>query len=88
MTITVRLFASLRERAGVSTLTRSVPDGTTAGALLAALQEDLPLLRAAGRIALAVNSEYTGAEQRLHDGDELALIPPVSGGCLPCAPLG
>lgn len=86
MKITVRLFASLRERTGVSTLTRSVPDGTTAGALLASLEEDLPALRAAGRIALAVNSEYTGTEQRLHDGDELALIPPVSGGCLPRAP--
>jgi MoaE-MoaD fusion protein len=83
VTITVRLFASLRERAGVGRLTRSVPEGTTAGALLAALQEDLPALRASGRIALAVNSEYTNADQRLADGDELALIPPVSGGSGP-----
>ena len=80
MTVTVRLFASLRERAGVGRLTRSVPEGTTAGALFAALQEDLPALRDSGRIALAVNSEYTSADQRLADGDELALIPPVSGG--------
>jgi molybdopterin synthase catalytic subunit len=80
--ITVRLFASLRERAGVATLTRSVPEGATAGDLLAALREDLPALRTAGRIALAVNSEYTSADQPLRDGDELALIPPVSGGCL------
>lgn len=85
MTVTVRLFASLRERAGVATLSRDVPDGTTAGDLLAALQEDLPILRAAGRIALAVNSEYTSAEHHLQDGDELALIPPVSGGCQPLA---
>ena len=85
MRITVKLFASLRERAGVATLVRSVPEGTTAGALLAALEEDLPALRAAGRIALAVNSEYTRAGQPLRDGDELALIPPVSGGCLPRA---
>jgi len=80
VTVTVRLFASLRERAGVGRLTRSVPEGTTAGALLAALQEDLPALRASGRIALAVNSEYTSGDQCLADGDELALIPPVSGG--------
>jgi MoaE-MoaD fusion protein len=83
VTVTVRLFASLRDRAGVGRLTRSVPEGTTAGALLAALQEDLPALRASGRIALAVNSEYTNADQRLADGDELALIPPVSGGSGP-----
>jgi MoaE-MoaD fusion protein len=85
VTVTVRLFASLRERAGVGRLTRTVPEGTTAGALLAALQEDLPALRATGRIALAVNSEYTSADQRLADGDELALIPPVSGGSGPIA---
>ena len=85
MTVTVRLFATLRERAGVATWSRAVPDGTTAGDLLAALQDDLPALRAAGRIALAVNSEYTSAEHRLRDGDELALIPPVSGGCQPFA---
>src|SRR5262245_1118300 len=83
MRITVKLFASLRERAGVATLLRSVPEGTTAGALLAALEEDLPPLRGAGRIAFAFNSEYTRWEHPLRVGGERALSPPVSSGCLP-----
>jgi molybdopterin synthase catalytic subunit len=80
MTVTVRLFASLRERAGTSMLTRRLPEGATAGDLLAVLQEEIPPLRASGRIALAVNSEYTDIAHPLADGDEVALIPPVSGG--------
>lgn len=83
MTVTVRLFASLRERVGASTLVRSLPEGATTGDLLAALQEDFPPLRTSGRIALAVNSEYTDPRHALADGDEVALIPPVSGGAGP-----
>jgi molybdopterin converting factor subunit 1 len=80
MTVTVRLFASLRERAGCSSITRTVAEGTTAGELLSGLYADFPPLEGAGRIAIAVNSEYTDAGHRLADGDEVALIPPVSGG--------
>jgi molybdopterin converting factor subunit 1 len=80
MTVTVRLFASLRERAGCSTITRTVANGTTAGDLFGALCSDFPALEGAGRIAIAVNEEYTDASHRLAEGDEVALIPPVSGG--------
>ncbi len=80
MTVTVRLFASLRERVGHASLTRCVADGTTAGELLAGLRADFPALEGSGRVAIAVNSEYTDAGHRLSDGDEVALIPPVSGG--------
>jgi molybdopterin synthase catalytic subunit len=80
MTVTVRLFASLRERAGRSSVQRTLVDGTTAGELLAALRTDFPTLAGTGRIAIAVNSEYTDLEHPLADGDEVALIPPVSGG--------
>jgi len=81
MTVTVRLFASLRERAGCSAVTRSVDDGATAGDLLDGLYADFPSLRGSGRIAIAVNSEYTDKRHPLREGDEVALIPPVSGGC-------
>jgi molybdopterin converting factor subunit 1 len=80
MTITVRLFASLRERAGCSAVTRKVAEGATAGDLMSALYADFPALKGSGRVAIAVNSEYTDAGHRLRDGDEVALIPPVSGG--------
>lgn len=80
MTVTVRLFASLRERAGCSAVTRSVDAGATAGDLLDGLYADFPSLRGSGRIAIAVNSEYTDKSHQLREGDEVALIPPVSGG--------
>lgn len=81
MNVRVLLFASLRERTGRAVLVREVAEGATAGDLLAALRRDLPALEGTGRIAIAVNSEYTDAGHRLRDGDEVALIPPVSGGC-------
>jgi molybdopterin synthase catalytic subunit len=77
--VTVRLFAMLRERAGASTMTLDLPDGArVADALdaLSELAEGLPLV-------MAVNREYASADHRLDAGDELALIPPVSGGAAP-----
>ncbi len=74
--MTVRLFAVLRERAGSPELTLDLPEGARVrDALdsLSALAEDVPLVT-------AVNREYASEEQLLDAGDELALIPPVSGG--------
>lgn len=76
MEVTVRLFAMLRERAGSREITLELPDGARVGDALAALHEiagSLPLV-------MAVNREYADADHRLAPGDELALIPPVSGG--------
>jgi molybdopterin synthase catalytic subunit len=76
MEVTVRLFAMLRERAGARELTLDLPDGARVGDALEALgslAEGLPLV-------MAVNREYAAADQVLDPGDELALIPPVSGG--------
>ena len=80
MTVTVRLFASLREKAGFAQATRSIDDGATAGDLVATLRAEYPALADMGRVAIAVNSEYVDPLHRLSDGDEVALIPPVSGG--------
>jgi molybdopterin converting factor subunit 1 len=80
--VTVRLFAMLRERAGAPEVTLELPDGArVSDALdsLAGLAEGIPLV-------MAVNREYASEEQVLDAGDELALIPPVSGGATRQAP--
>jgi molybdopterin synthase catalytic subunit len=75
-TVTVRLFAGLRERAGRDRAELVLPDGATAGDVWGALGlgEEPP------GIALAVNRAYAERDAALADGDEVALIPPVSGG--------
>jgi molybdopterin synthase catalytic subunit len=74
--VTVRLFAMLRERAGARELTLNLPEGARVRDAIDALGDlasGLPLV-------MAVNREYAPEEQVLDPGDELALIPPVSGG--------
>jgi molybdopterin synthase catalytic subunit/molybdopterin converting factor small subunit len=72
--VTVKLFAGLRERAGWSS--RDVDGVATVGDVWRALElGDEP-----GGLLYAVNKEYADREQPLADGDEVALIPPVSGG--------
>ena len=81
MQITVRLFAQLRERAGTSELSIELPEGARvkdAIAELGALAGGLP-------VVMAVNREYADDDAPLAPGDELALIPPVSGGETPWA---
>jgi MoaE-MoaD fusion protein len=74
--VTVRLFAALRERAGTGRRELELPDGATAGDVFAALAIGA---EPAG-LSYAVNREYAERSQPLHDGDEVALITPVSGG--------
>ena len=76
MEVTVRLFAMLRERAGASEVTVELPEGARvrdAVAALGGLADGIPLV-------MAVNREYAPEDAPLDPGDELALIPPVSGG--------
>lgn len=82
MIITVRLFAMLREQAGVGTVELDVDDAVTAGeaALAAAEHTGIAAMVRDLRPALAVNRQYADADTPLVAGDELALIPPVSGG--------
>jgi molybdopterin synthase catalytic subunit len=76
MDVQVRLFASLRERAGTALLELELADGATVADALA----QLAWLTGGMRAALAVNREYASESTPLAPGDELALIPPVSGG--------
>jgi MoaE-MoaD fusion protein len=74
MPVTVRLFAGLRERAGWS---RRELDGLER---VADVWPALELGEEPGGLLYAVNREYAEPERELRDGDEVALIPPVSGG--------
>lgn len=79
--LTVRLFATLRERAGASELVRELPDGATVAQLWEHLKEEFPALAShRDSVGFAVNQEYVSGDHRLRDGDEVAFIPPVSGG--------
>jgi molybdopterin converting factor subunit 1 len=80
MLLTVRLFAGLRERAGASTLDLEIPEAGTVADLLAAL-DGTPVGGMPDRsFIVAVNREYADRSVAVRAGDEVALIPPVSGG--------
>jgi molybdopterin converting factor subunit 1 len=82
MTVRVRLFAILRERAGRDTVHLELPEGATVGDALDALALR-PLLAetlAQLPVRMAVNYEYASFDDPIGPGDELALIPPLSGG--------
>jgi molybdopterin converting factor subunit 1 len=74
--ISVRLFAMLRELLGADRLDVELPDGASVADLLAALPEPATALP----LVVAVNREYAQPETVLHAADEVALVPPVSGG--------
>jgi MoaE-MoaD fusion protein len=76
MQVSVRLFAGLRERAGAEVVELELPEG---GCVADALKRLDPVTDGM-RVVMAVNQEYAGDDTELHPGDELALIPPVSGG--------
>ena len=77
----MRVFASFREAVGSGALSWDAPEGASVADVVAALRDRYPGLGpAAEKALLAVNQEYVGGDVRLKDGDELALIPPVSGG--------
>jgi molybdopterin synthase catalytic subunit/molybdopterin converting factor small subunit len=72
--VSVRLFAGLRERAGSERIVVELPDGAVVGDLLAAM--DLQ----PGQCVVAINREYARADAPIGADDEVAMIPPVSGG--------
>ncbi len=79
--VTVKLFASYRERVGEREVALELPAGATVGRLAEEMARRYPQLtpRPAG-LVVAVNHEYRDHGHELADGDEVALIPPVSGG--------
>ena len=82
MTVTVRLFAVLRERAGRDSIEVELEEGATVGQALERLsaRPELGDLLERMPVRMAVNRDYADSDTRLSSGDELALVPPVSGG--------
>ena len=81
MRVTIRLFARLRDIAGAAELSRDVGPGATIGSIWRALVAEFPELAQYERsISTAVNADYARMDQAVGDGDEVAFLPPVSGG--------
>ena len=81
VSVTVRLFALYRERLERDRLTLNVPCPATVAAALAVLAEAHPRVGLlVDNTMVAVNQEYVDRAHTLEEGDEVALIPPVSGG--------
>ena len=78
MRVVVRLFAGLRERAGTGEQQVELAEGATAADVWASLPDGLG--ERPDGLVLAVNRRYAAEDTPLADGDEVALIPPVSGG--------
>jgi molybdopterin synthase sulfur carrier subunit len=77
----VRLFARLREIAGATEVRVEVPGGATVRDVWTRLVLQHPELDAySGSVSCAVNEDYTRMTAPLNDGDEVAFLPPVSGG--------
>ena len=81
MRVTIRLFARLRDIAGAGELSRDVPEGSTVRLVWRGLATEFPSLAPyESSVSTAVNADYTRLDAVLGDGDEVAFLPPVSGG--------
>ena len=81
MELVGRFFALYRERAGTNTHRLELPEGATVADLTGEVRRLFPRLAPPDvQIVVAVNADYAEAETVLQDGDDVCLIPPVSGG--------
>ncbi|MEJ2186126.1 MAG: MoaD/ThiS family protein [Gemmatimonadota bacterium] len=80
MRVNILLFAIYRDLAGAGELQVDVPEGATVRDLLGVLRARDALSRLPSEPAVAVNRDYAALDAPLHDGDDVALLPPVAGG--------
>jgi len=81
MKLDVKLFATLRERAGTDSISVDISDSATVGQLTAQIAEKYPALQeVVERSLVAVNQEFAFPDETISVGDEVAIFPPVSGG--------
>ena len=81
MRVTIRLFAGYRERVGATRIDLDLPEGSTVGRMAEEMLRAYPAIAVdPSRLVVAVNQEYREHDFTLSPGDEVALIPPVSGG--------
>ncbi len=80
MQFRVRLFASLREEVGQETVVLELGNPATVADLLRAFADTFPHALSVGQAIVAVNQEVANREARVEASDEIAFLPPVSGG--------
>ena len=81
MRVTVRLFVRLRDLAGTGELIRALPGPATIEQVWRSLVRDMPALSDYERtMSVALNTDYSRMTAAVKDGDEVAFLPPVSGG--------
>ncbi|MDZ4247470.1 MAG: molybdopterin converting factor subunit 1 [Dehalococcoidia bacterium] len=81
MKVTARFFASFREITGMGAEDFEINDVSTVGSFTEIIVGKYPALKNhMNHISVAVNSEYARPVEKLHDGDEVAFLPPISGG--------
>ena len=81
MKVKVKFFAILRERAGAGEIIREMKEGGTVADLWEAIKKDYPKLAPVEtRLLYAVNRNYVRPDHTLKENDEVAFVPPVSGG--------
>jgi len=81
MRVTVQLFARLRELAGRAETTCDLAPGASVADVWRALEADHPAISPLGAsVSAAVNAEFAPMATEVHDGDDIAFLPPVSGG--------
>jgi MoaE-MoaD fusion protein len=82
MQVRVLFFGILKDLAGQATDSLILPEHASLGDVLAHYETRIPSLRGlSSSLAMSINQEYATPESKLHAGDEIALLPPVSGGC-------
>ena len=80
MTIDVLFFGIARDFAGSRSMKFDFPKDTSVKSIRSSLEQRYPALNGLKRYAVAVNNEYAGDDVVVNDGDEIAILPPVSGG--------
>jgi molybdopterin synthase catalytic subunit len=86
MQVIAKLFGAAREAAGAKELSLALPEGATARSVWELLLDEHPAIAPfADRLAVAVNLEIRSLDAEIHDGDEIAFLPPVSGGAGTCS---
>lgn len=80
MQLNILLFGITKEIVGRQKLNLELPEPASVPVLMEKLRQDYPKLNELQSLMVAVNNEYAQDDQALHERDEIALIPPVSGG--------
>src|SRR6478752_5281556 len=89
MQVRILFFGVLKDLAGKASDSLNLPENATLADVLIHYEEAIPRLKETkGSLAMSVNQEYAGPATRLKAGDEVALLPPVSGGSQGEAPSG